>query len=125
MPLTAEIRSVHDAFAIGREIWLGFPRGFFIVNLALLRARLNLHSPEAACSIDVPTIGNENQVCSVRRPCWTNLVIEFAVVETRQIAAGLTGEPPHVGQLAAAEIGNKNMKALVIRSGDKGQVLAI
>jgi hypothetical protein len=53
------------------------------MNFALLRARLNLHSPEAAGSIDVPPIGDENQVCSVRRPGWTNLVIEFAVVETR------------------------------------------
>src|SRR5277367_7102107 len=120
MPLAAEIRSVHNAFPVGRGIRTGLPRGLFVMNLACLRAGLRLHSPEAAGSVDVSAVRNENHLGSVRRPGWADLMIEFAVVEARQIAAGFAGKPPHVGQLATAEIAGKNMKAPVIRSGNEG-----
>jgi len=52
-------------------------------------------------------VGNEDQIFSVWRPGWADLMIEFAVVETRQVVARLSGQSSHTCQIPASEIANK------------------
>src|SRR3989442_15269603 len=73
-------------------------------------AGLGLHAPESAGAVDVPPVGNEENLITIARPDWTDFVIELAVVITWQIGGSLSSQALHVPEFTTAEIGDENMK---------------
>src|SRR5438876_1179798 len=90
MPLLSKVRRVHQALAIRRKIRPGLPGSFFVMDLVRFGAGLGLHAPESAGAVDVPPVGNEENLITIARPDWTDFVIELAVVITWQIAGSLS-----------------------------------
>src|SRR2546430_5640877 len=96
MPRPAEIRRVHNSFAVWRRIRSRLPGSFFIMYFVRFGARFRLHAPETTRPINVPAVRNENQFRTVRRPCRADLVIELTVVIARQFASIFSCEALHI-----------------------------
>src|SRR5437667_8005521 len=125
MPLLSKVRGVHQALAIRRKIRPGLPRSFFVMDFVRFGAGLGLHAPESAGAVDVPPVGNEENLITIARPDWTDFVIELAVVIAWQFAAGFSCQALHVPEFTTAEIGDENMKVSLVQSGDECQAFAI
>src|SRR3989442_11992906 len=74
-------------------------------------AGLGLHAPESAGAVDVPPVGNEENLITIARPDWTDLVIELAVVIKWQIGGSLSSQVLHVPEFTAAEIGDLDIQS--------------
>src|SRR5690242_12043457 len=97
MPRLANIRCIHNALAVGRNIGARFPVRFFVMDLLGLGSRLDLHTPEATCAMNSPAIRNEENFSPIARPYRTYLVIHFAVV--------VTGKGTHIFRSQLARVG--------------------
>src|SRR5246127_2662645 len=125
VPSLADVGRIDNALAVGRESWSCFPGSFFVMNLARLRSRLRLHPPKATGSVEMATIRNVQQFLPIGRPCRADLVIEPAVVITRERTAVLACESLHIGKSPCFKAAGKNMEAAIVGGRDKGNSLAV
>src|SRR5438094_10222442 len=102
MPLLSKVRGVHQALAIRRKIRPGLPRSFFVMDFVRFGAGLGLHAPESAGAVDVPPVGNEENLITIARPDWTDFVIELAVIITWQVSGNLYSQALHVPDVITA-----------------------
>src|SRR5581483_7723155 len=92
VPLLAEVRAVDEALAIRRKVRPRLPGRLFVVDLVGFCAGFGLHAPEAASAVNVTTVRDENNLCSIGRPSRADLVIKLAVVIARQRTARFSGQ---------------------------------
>src|SRR5581483_6544583 len=112
-------------FAVWREFRPCLPGCLFVVNLARVGSRLSLHPPKSARAVYMSTIGDKHDVIAVRRPCGADLMVEGAVVITRQRTFVLASQPLDIRQIAVCELPDEDMETSVERSRDKCNALAI
>src|SRR5215469_16399074 len=117
MPCPAEIRRVHESLPIGGELRTRLPRSFLVVNLA--SPSLSSHAPEATGSVQVSPIRDKPQLRSIGRPCRADLVVEAAVVITRQGASVLAGYTLNVAQGAVLKTSSKDVEVPVVCRRDE------
>src|SRR4029077_3828229 len=92
----------------------GFPGSFFVVDFPGFGPRSRFHAPETTCAVNVPAVGDKEQLRTVRGPRRADLMIALAVVVARQGAAAFAGHLLHVLQRATRERSRKNVEAPVI-----------
>src|SRR5262244_7141 len=95
------------------------------MNFVRFGPGLRFHPPKSAGAVDVPPVGNEENIITIARPDWTDFVIELAVVITWQFAAGFACQALHVPEFTIAEIGDENMKMSLVQGGNECNPLAI
>ena len=125
IPLTAHVGAVNDAGAVGGPVGVGFPRGFLVADLAQRRTGGRRHAPEAAAAVDMPAIGDEDQLPPVGRPGGRQIVIPRAVVIARQLAVVVLCEPGGFAGRAAIHRRREYVPAAVIRGGDECDAVAV
>src|SRR5438067_449517 len=95
------------------------------MNFARFRTNLRLHAPETAGTVQVISIGDENNFGAFGRPHGTDLVIVGTVVIPWQRALVFTSETLDVGKYAIGECSDEDVKPSVKRCGDKSDALTV
>src|SRR5262249_10178755 len=113
------------ARTIRGEIGPRFPTGFFVVDFAGGCAGLGFHPPESAGAVNVAMIGDEENFLAVARPDRIDFQVVPAVVVAREIAFGFAGEPDDVSQFCLAQVGAKDVEAVVEGCGDEGDTFPV
>src|SRR4029077_13664062 len=77
-----------------------FPGLLLVPDLAHLGAGLGLHPEEPARAPDMAAVRHEDDLLSVGRPGWGDVVIVRAVVVARQAALVVLGQPRDLSRIA-------------------------
>src|ERR1700691_5407367 len=98
MPRAPQIGGVHHALAIGRKSRPRLPVRFLVMDLARLGPWRCLHPPKPARAVNMPAIGDEQNLRAVPCPYRTDLMIRLAVVIAGQVTYMLSSKLPYVAE---------------------------
>ncbi len=95
---------------------MDFPRG---------PASCDLHAPKPTTAVEVSAIRNVENLAPIARPVWADFSIKLAVVVAGKRALVLARYSLNIGEFAICKIAGENVKALIVGSRDKDNLLPV
>jgi hypothetical protein len=92
VPLTAQVGAVDHALPVPGPVRTRLPARLLLAHLAQGRPGSGVHAPEAAGAPDASPVRDQEQLAAVGGPAGGQVVVETAVVITRQAALHVLGQ---------------------------------